>query len=326
MTVEKLLERGEAAMLVRNWEVLLDCARRLQMARHPQGYTFQAFAQRSQGQLDAAIETLRKGVRQLPREMELRHELVETLFQAQRYAEVLDAVDECLQLPFIRAIDILTLTGQKVRALMSLQRYEDALQVIDQTLPRVEPELEELPIALLKPMRASVQIEMRDFEGARETIHNMETLIQQYPDLKWMLQHQIYTLRAQILYEEKGDAENARRLAREALNLRRVHPPALALLYKLSPPVEGTVYTYQVGVESMVPEPETGDFAPRVTIYTVVARSEEEAKQLALAYETDADERSIGVFLCEQVGESQNAPVGVLDAYEEFVDDLEEEE
>ncbi len=72
MTIEKLLERAEAAMLVRDWETLLDCARRLQMARHPQGYTFQAFAQRSAGQLDAAVETLWKGVRQLPREMELR--------------------------------------------------------------------------------------------------------------------------------------------------------------------------------------------------------------------------------------------------------------
>lgn len=320
MNIDKLLERAERAAANQDWTTVLDCARRLQMARHPEGYYYQALALEKTGQIDAAVSVLQKGVRQLPRDFDLRQDLIYMLKQAGRYEEALQVADEALQSPFIEPHNILQISTQKVHILNLLQRYAESLQVIEQALERLRPTLQTLADIALYPGKVETLIQSGDYEGVRATLQNeVEPLCAASELAEHTLRPFIYSTQARILLNEKQDVEGARHMAQDALKIHRIHEPALTLLYSTNPPEQGKLGLYLVQVGSFV-EDEFGEQVPRLTAYTVVARDETHAEQLALEFESDALPDTTQVFEVRQIGEREDAPAGVLTAMEEFLD------
>ncbi|MCS7301321.1 MAG: tetratricopeptide repeat protein [Fimbriimonadales bacterium] len=318
MTVEKLLRNAEAALAERDMETLRQCVRRLHMARHPEAYYYEAAMLELEGDKNAAVEALRKGVRAFPREFELRHDLIELLLRLHRPEEALQVCEEAIA--SFSEVQLLTLYVQKARLLSQLERYEEAIATIDAAEQVPPSEYRTDFLILLEPLRLELLANRGDYEGARATLRMLETLAQQNPDHDY-LQASVYAGQALLALRAENNPAKARALAEQALQYNRAFPLAVSLYYETGEKVPDTVRLYKVDVVSRVLADEAAELL-RVAEYVIAARSEAEAKSIALNYERDAIPGSTEILQCSTGGseEKRNVPIGIVQIRDEHLE------
>ncbi|MCS6918274.1 MAG: tetratricopeptide repeat protein [Fimbriimonadales bacterium] len=315
MTTDKLLARAETALIERDVETLRQCARRLHMARHPDAYYYEASAYELEDRIEEAIEVLRRGIRARPRDEELRVDLIELLERHERTEEALQVCEEGIQ--SLTGVAQFALHAHKIRLLSRMERYHEGIATIDAALQLPPPAYRPSAERMLEPIRMELLIKLKDFDAARESLRRIETMLQQEDDP--FLEAYLYAGQAQLAREEEGDIPKARAFAEKALQVERTQPAAISIYYETGEPVPEPVRLYGIELVSQVAadneEPQT-----RVTVYMIAARSEEEARAIALDYERDAIPGATQILrvIVAEDEVKQNVPVGIVRISEDF--------
>lgn len=316
MTTEKLLEKAEAALAERDVETLRQCARRLHMARHPEAYYYEAAAFEMEENIDEAVAALQRGIRARPREADRYADLIKLLERHERYSEALQICDEGIQK--LTGVPQFTLYAHKIRLLSRMGRYQEGLQAIDDALQLPPPDYRPQAERLLEPTRMELLINLKDFDAARESLKRMENRLQEQPDDSFTEAH-LYAGQALLAYEAEGDRAKARALAEKALQIDRANPTAISIYYQTGEPVPEPVRMYGIAVMSTV-QGENDEEQVRGATYMIAARSEKEAKAIALDYERDAIPGTVQIVKSAVFEDEvkQNVPVGIVRIYEEY--------
>lgn len=320
MNTDRLLERAHQALAQRDVETVRQCARKLHMARHPEAYYYEASAHELEGNMEQAIEALQRGVRARPRDIDRYKDLIQLLDRLQRDEDALQICEEAIEK--FEGTDKFTLYGHKIHILTSLERYTEALQAVDDALQLPPPQYRAEYEQMLEPVRLGLLVKLKDRAGALESLQRLERAAQENPDDLYLISR-MYASKASIAYDLDEDIPTARALAQQALQYDRANLTAITILYETGEPVADTVYFYAFQIASFVPQ--RGDAEKtelRVSTYIIAARNKEEAKRIALEYESDAlpDATEIVNEGTVRREPKQNVPVGIVSIQEEYYD------
>ncbi|MFN4032139.1 MAG: hypothetical protein ACK4ME_00730 [Fimbriimonadales bacterium] len=320
MNTDRLLKRAQQALARRDVETLRQCARKLHMARHPVAYYYEASAYELEGNMEQAIETLQRGVRARPRDIDRYQDLIQLLDRLERDEEALQFCEAAIEK--FEGTQKFTLYAHKIRILTSLERYPEALQAVDDALQLPPPEYRAEYEEMLEPVRLGLLVKLKDHAGVRESLQRLERMAQENPDNPYLISN-LYVAKASIARDLDGDIPAARALAQQALQYDRANSAAINILYETGEPVPGTVHFYALQVASVVQQQEDTETPElRVSTYIIAALNKEEAQRIALEYESDAlpDATEIVNEGTVRREPKQNAPVGIVNIREEYYD------